>query len=41
MLSVPDKRFTYDRGRSLTPFDHLLDEFAQGISNVTADHFGE
>jgi len=41
MLSVPDKRFTYDRGRSLTSFDHLLDEFAQGVSSVTADHFLE
>lgn len=41
VLSVPDKRFTYDRGRSLTSFDHLLDEYAHGVTSVSTDHFLE
>ena len=41
MLSIPDKRFTYDHGRSLTSFDHLLDEYADGVSSVAPDHFLE
>ena len=41
MLSVPDKRFTFDRGRSLTSFEHLRDEWAQGVTGITPDHFHE
>ena len=39
VLSIPDMRFTYDHGRSLTPFDHLLDEYVQGVTSVAPDHF--
>jgi hypothetical protein len=41
VLSIPDMRFTYDRGRSLTSFDHLLDEYVQGATSVAPDHFLE
>jgi len=41
VLSVPDKRFTFDRGRSLTSFEHLLDEYARGVTTIEPDHFHE
>lgn len=30
MLTAPNKRFTFDQGRDLTPFDHLLEDHALG-----------
>ena len=26
-ISIPDKRFCFDRNRELTPFDHLIDDY--------------
>jgi SAM-dependent methyltransferase len=39
VLSCPDKRFTFDKDRNLTPFEHLLDEYRNGVTEVTDDHY--
>jgi SAM-dependent methyltransferase len=39
VLACPDKRHTFDKNRALTPFDHLLEEYVGGISEVTDEHY--
>ena len=39
MISAPDKNFTFDKPRDLTPWDHLIDEFQAGVTHVTDDHY--
>lgn len=39
VLSVPDKDFTFDRLRQLTPFSHLLAEYQAGVTEVAEDHY--
>ena len=39
VISAPDKNYTYDRKRPLTPFAHLLAEYQQGVADVTDDHY--
>jgi len=39
VLSVPDKRFTYDNLRPLTTFKHLLAEFHLQTKGVDASHY--
>lgn len=39
MVSCPDKRYTFDVKRDLTRFEHLLDEYRAGVSDVTDDHY--
>lgn len=39
VLAAPDRRFTFDRDRPLTPFAHLRDEYERGISVVTDEHY--
>jgi hypothetical protein len=41
VLSVPDKRHTFDRDRALTPYEHLLAEYVQGVTAVDADHYAD
>ena len=39
VLSAPDMRFSFDRGRSLTSKAHLLAEYEQRITAVTDEHY--
>ncbi len=39
VIACPDKRHTFDRGRALTPFAHLLEEYIAGTAEVTDDHY--
>jgi SAM-dependent methyltransferase len=40
-LAVPDKRYTFDRDRAVTPLDHLLRDFREGPQVSRRDHFQE
>lgn len=39
VISAPDKRFTYDKNRALTPFFHLLEEYQNNITEITEEHY--
>lgn len=39
VISAPDKDFTFDKPRDLTSFEHLLEEYRQGVSQVTDEHY--
>lgn len=39
VISAPDKNYTFDKTRDLTSFEHLLEEYRQGISQVTDEHY--
>lgn len=39
LLVVPDKRFTFDKDRALTTFEHLKGEYINKVSDVTDDHY--
>ncbi|MFA5113107.1 MAG: methyltransferase domain-containing protein [Candidatus Margulisiibacteriota bacterium] len=39
VISAPDKRYTYDRDRGLTGWDHLYAEYRAGASAVTDEHW--
>lgn len=39
VLACPDKRFTFDKHRDLTPFLHLALEFHNQVDHVTDDHY--
>ena len=39
VLACPDKRHTFDKNRDLTTFDHMLEEYVAGASEVTDDHY--
>lgn len=39
IISAPDKEFTFDKPRPLTPFNHLLSEYQNGVSHVEDDHY--
>ncbi|HCR28581.1 MAG TPA: hypothetical protein DIV79_01010 [Opitutae bacterium] len=39
VISAPDKQFTFDRERSLTPYSHLEAEYAQGVDHVDDEHY--
>lgn len=38
-LSIPDKRYTFDRKRQVTSFNHLLQDFTQGPALSRNQHF--
>jgi SAM-dependent methyltransferase len=38
LLLMPDRRRTFDRSRSPTPLQHLLDEHLRGVTDVSDDH---
>ena len=40
-LAVPDKRYTFDIDRPVTPFDHLVRDFEEGPQVSRQDHFEE
>ena len=39
LIVVPDKRFTFDKERGLTSFEHLKEEYLNKITDVTDDHY--
>jgi len=39
VLSAPDKRFTFDRLRQITPFAHLKLEYRNGVTQVSDEHY--
>jgi SAM-dependent methyltransferase len=41
MLAVPDKRFTFDKDRSITTNEHILDECLNGTEANRAGHFAD
>lgn len=41
LLSVPDKRFTFDAGRPVTPYEHLLKDHREGPAWSARQHFEE
>jgi SAM-dependent methyltransferase len=40
-LALPDKRFTFDKDRAVTPLHHLLRDHAQGPDWSLAEHYDE
>ncbi len=40
-LVVPDRRFTWDRTRELTPAAHMLDDYARNTTACDATHVGD
>lgn len=40
-LAVPDKRFTFDRDRPVTPLKHLLEDYKQEDSVEIKEHFAD
>jgi len=40
-LALPDKRYTFDRERPLTPLEHLLRDYREGPDWSTKGHFEE
>jgi SAM-dependent methyltransferase len=40
-LAIPDKRFTFDKERAVTPLDHLLRDHAEGPDWSLASHYDE
>ena len=40
-LTIPDKRFTFDAGRPVTTFEHLLDDYRQGPERSREEHYRE
>ncbi len=39
VIAAPDSRYTFDRDRALTPFNHLLTEYCQGVDTVSDEHY--
>jgi SAM-dependent methyltransferase len=39
VLSAPDKNYTFDKNRVLTPYSHLLEEYQQNVSVITDEHY--
>ena len=40
-LSVPDRDYTFDMDRDVTPFEHLWDEYERGVTTVDNAHVRE
>lgn len=38
---VPDRRFTFDHPRPLTPIDHFFDDYRRGVSQVDGTHIDD
>jgi SAM-dependent methyltransferase len=38
-LAVPDKRFTFDRTRALTPFEHLWRDYLDRVTENSDEHY--
>jgi hypothetical protein len=39
VLGAPDSRYTFDKARGITPFEHLLEEYEQKVSQVSLVHY--
>lgn len=39
VLAAPDKDYTYDKARDLTPFDHLWDDFENDVTENDDEHY--
>ncbi len=39
ILSMPDKKYTFDKTRELTSFEHLFDEYSSDVCEVTDEHY--
>jgi|GEM_PF-1960355 len=39
VIAAPDKRFTFDHERSLTPFAHLWEDFKAGVTTISDEHY--
>ena len=39
VISIPDKRFTFDKNRDITTLDHLWSEYDAGVNEVSDDHY--
>ena len=39
MIAAPDKRYCMDRLRSLTPFDHLVEDHERGTASTQREHY--
>lgn len=39
VIAAPDMRYTYDRERGLTSFEHLWVEYTQGVDEVSDEHY--
>lgn len=40
-IALPDKRYTFDRDRPITSFDHLLKDYTHGPEQSKHEHFEE
>jgi len=40
-LSLPDKRHTFDAGRPVTPYEHILEDYRQGPEKGRETHYRE
>ena len=41
LITLPDRRCTFDRNRSPTTLDHLLGEYRAGVTEVDDDHIAD
>lgn len=39
VIAAPDKEFSFDQPRQLTSFEHLVDEWREGVTEVPDDHY--
>ena len=39
VIAAPDKDYTFDKPRQLTPFTHLLEEYQQQVTTVSDAHY--
>ena len=39
VVSAPDKEFTFDKDRDLTPFAHLLADYRNNVTEVSDEHY--
>jgi len=39
ILSVPDKDYTFDRNRALTPWEHLWDDYTRDVRENSDEHY--
>ena len=40
-IALPDKRYTFDVDRPVTPFEHILKDYREGPEQSKVDHFKE
>ena len=39
VIAIPDKEYTYDRQRAVTPFEHLWADYENGITENDDEHY--